>query len=270
MCLWNKIQGALGFLSALLVVASCNLSEEDIGSQGQHVFKAVPAEKSNLIFSNNITENSRINVLEYMYYYNGCGVAIGDVNNDGLSDVYLASTTKENKLFLNKGDLEFEDITESANAGGYHGITTGVNFVDINQDGFLDIYICKSGIAGGRYQTNELLINTGNLQFVDQATKYGLADPSFSNQSYFFDYDLDGDLDLYLVNHPVDWNNKNKIMTGNQELYGFLYEYSDKLYRNNGQNRFIDVTREAGSSTGAGASAPPSAILMATIYPTFT
>ncbi len=236
----------VGFLSMVILFFSCEVEEAGISAHEQSLFRVVPEQESNLVFSNNITENSRINILEYLYYYNGCGVAIGDINNDNLPDIYLASTTKQNKLFLNKGNLKFEDITVSANATGYHGISTGVNFVDINQDGFLDIYICKSGNTGTRHRTNELLINTGNLQFVDQAADYGLDDPSFSSQSYFFDYDLDGDIDMYLVNHPIDWNNKNKIMTGDQEQVGFLYEYSDKLYQNNGQNQFIDMTVEAG------------------------
>ncbi|MEM9718455.1 MAG: VCBS repeat-containing protein [Bacteroidota bacterium] len=240
------IQIPVPYLFLLLVICACKTEEQRVIPQNQPMFQVVPSAKSQVSFANNLTENSRINVLEYLYYYNGCGVSIGDINNDGLPDIYLASATKQNKLYLNKGNLEFQDITASANAGGYHGITAGVNFIDINQDGFLDIYICKSGNNAGRYRTNELLINTGDLQFEEKAAEYGLDDPSFSTQSYFFDYDVDGDLDMYLVNHPIDWNNKNIIMTEEQEQVGFLYEYSDKLYENDGSNHFSDITQEAG------------------------
>lgn len=206
----------------------------------------LPKEKSKVSFENKIVENNRINILNYLYYYNGSGVAVGDINQDGLPDIYFASTVGKNKLFLNKGDLEFEDISLSANVEGDYGITTGVNMIDINNDGYLDIYICKSGVPSERYRTNQLFINNGKLGFVEKAAAYGLDDHSFSNQAYFFDMDLDGDLDMYLVNHPIDWPNINKIMTGEQEKVGFDYQFSDKLYRNNGDGKFEDITQQAG------------------------
>ncbi len=215
-------------------------------SENVRLFNKLSSEESGLNFENRIVENNRINILNYLYYYNGSGVAIGDVNNDGLPDIYMAATVGKNKLFLNKGNLKFEDISIKANVEGGFGITTGVSFIDVNNDGFLDIYVCKSGVDSKTYRKNQLFINDGNLKFQEKAAEYGLDDHSFSNQAYFFDMDLDGDLDMYLVNHPVDWPNMNKIMTGKQELDGFSYQFSDKLYQNNGENGFEDITINAG------------------------
>ena len=221
-------------------------SSEPIDPATVQLFQLLPADQTHLQFENTIVENNRINILNYLYYYNGSGVAVGDINQDGLPDIYFGATTNPNKLFLNKGNFVFEDITQSAGVAGEYGITTGVSFVDINQDGFLDIYVCKSGVQSERYRTNQLFVNNGNLTFTEKAEEYGLADASFSNQAYFFDMDLDHDLDMYLVNHPVDWPNINKIMTGEQNEEGFHDHFSDKLYRNNGQGKFEDITRSAG------------------------
>ncbi|MDN5217099.1 VCBS repeat-containing protein [Fulvivirgaceae bacterium BMA12] len=237
-------------LCFLLMIVSCGPDPKsrvaNYDPENFELFRELPQEKSKMVFENHIIENNRINILNYLYYYNGSGVAVGDINNDGLPDVYFAATVGKNRLFLNKGNLKFQDITESANVAGGYGITTGVNFVDINNDGFLDIYVCKSGVHNKTSRTNQLFINNGKLGFTEQASQYGLDDTSFSNQAYFFDMDRDGDLDMYLVNHPVDWPNINKIMTGEQEMEGFNYQFSDKLYNNNGRGRFEDVTRSAG------------------------
>lgn len=238
------------FAAVVLLLASCQsevgtLSNE-ISSPDIRLFEEVPQAASGLTFENKIVENNRINILNYLYYYNGSGVAIGDINNDGLPDIYFGATVGKNKLFLNQGNLQFKDITATAAVEGDSGITTGVSFVDINNDGFLDIYVCKSGVHNAQYRTNQLFINNGQLGFVEKAKEYGLADNSFSNQVYFFDMDKDEDLDMFLVNHPVDWPNINKIMTGEQEKDGFRYQFSDKLYRNNGNGKFEDITESAG------------------------
>ncbi len=234
----------------LLFATACNDKVEDdrefTNPEQIQLFRELTAAQTGFQFENALIENNRINILNYLYYYNGSGVGIGDLNNDGLPDIYMASSVGKNKLFLNKGDLNFEDITQQANVDGGFGITTGVNLVDINNDGLLDIYVCKSGADSKTYRTNLLFINQGNLKFKEQAAAYGLADHSFSNQAYFFDMDLDGDLDMYLVNHPVDWPNMNKIMTGEQEFEGFSYQFSDKLYENIGNQKFKDITVAAG------------------------
>ncbi|MEM6800073.1 MAG: VCBS repeat-containing protein, partial [Bacteroidota bacterium] len=236
------------YLILWLGLAACTPTapSKAIDSAKVQLFKLLSPSETNFHFKNELVENNRINILNYLYYYNGSGVAIGDINQDGLADIYMGSTTQKNKLFLNKGNLTFEDISQTAGVGGEFGITTGVSFIDINNDGYLDIYICKSGVQSERYRTNELYINNGNLTFTEQAAAYGLADASFSNQAYFFDIDKDNDLDMYLVNHPVDWPNINKIMTGKQNEEGFHYHFSDKLYRNNGQGKFEDITQSAG------------------------
>ncbi len=243
----DKLKHTLIALFIATTMVSCHDRNEktNLSSQDIRLFNKLSPDQTNVAFENNIVENNRINILNYLYYYNGSGVAIGDINNDGLPDIYFASVIESNKLYLNLGNLKFKDITEEAGVGGDFGITTGVSMVDINNDGFLDIYICKSGTHSKRYRTNELYINNGNLGFTEQAKEYGLNDASFSNQAYFFDMDTDGDLDMFLLNHPVDWANKNKIMTGNQDWEGFQYEYSDKLYKNN-DGVFQDITRESG------------------------
>ncbi|MFY0627104.1 MAG: VCBS repeat-containing protein [Reichenbachiella sp.] len=245
-----EVGSRISIIILILFLFNCTqdelIEQEQIDSKQVRLFDLVSKDKSNIDFENKIIENNRINILNYFYYYNGSGIATGDINNDGLPDIYFVATTGKNKLYLNKGNLVFEDITASANASGSFGITSGVSFVDINNDGFLDIYLCKSGNNGEQLRTNQLLINNGKLGFVEQASEFNLDDHSFSSQSYFFDMDSDGDLDMYLVNHPIDWVNRNKILTGDQNFEGFDYQYSDKLYRNNGDYTFSDITEKAG------------------------
>src|SRR5690606_12976875 len=131
------------------------------------------------------------------------GVAVGDINNDGFDDVYFTGNMVENKLYLNKGDWRFEDITAKAGVAVEHGWKTGVNMADVNGDGWLDIYVCLSGKGDPDLRRNHLYINNGDLTFTESAAAYGLDDPSHSTHSAFFDYDLDGDLDMYLLNHNV-------------------------------------------------------------------
>ncbi len=248
----NQIKKAtLNFIGVFLCVfLSCQTDKHKLPptkfltTSDIQLFDKLNPESSGIFFTNELIENERINILNYLYYYNGSGVAIGDINNDGLQDIYFGSTVGKNKLYLNKGDLKFEDISISANVEGDFGITTGVSFVDINNDGYQDLYVCKSGMHTERYRTNHLFINQGDLTFKEQAQSYGLDDHSFSSQAYFFDLDQDEDLDMYLVNHPIDWPNINKIMTGEQILDGFDYQFSDKLFENV-DGHFKDITKQA-------------------------
>lgn len=189
------------------IICSCgndkNVSTSKKGDGTQEVFKIHLSNQSNLSFSNNVYESKEENYLNYEFIYNGSGVAVGDINNDGLPDIYFSGNSVGDKLYLNKGNLKFEDITVNAGINAFSGWSTGVNMVDINQDGWLDIYVCRSGPSKNiANRTNRLFINQKNNTFKEEANKYGLAISDHSVQSAFFDYDLDGDLDLYLLNHP--------------------------------------------------------------------
>ena len=174
---------------------------------GQQLFKLLGPEQTNINFQNTLTEGLNTNILMYEYFYNGGGVASGDFNGDGNIDLYFTSNMGENKFYLNKGNLQFQDITAISGAGGRQGPwKTGVNAVDINADGKLDLYLCYSGALPPEKRANQLFINTGNDAggnpvFEEKAAAYGLASTGFSNQSYFFDCDKDGDLDMLLLNH---------------------------------------------------------------------
>ena len=194
-------------------------------------------------FSNDVTDQDDFNVLTYRNFYNGGGVAVGDINNDGLSDLYFTANLTGNKLFLNKGGLRFEDITSSAGVEGKRGWSTGVSMADINGDGFLDIYVSNSGDLEGDNKENELFVNNGDMTFSERASVYGLNNKGYSTQGVFFDYDLDGDLDCYLLNNS--FKDPSKI-----ELYRSMRDKpdelgGDKLFRNDG-NVFTDVTLQAG------------------------
>ncbi|MGB3464899.1 MAG: VCBS repeat-containing protein, partial [Cyclobacteriaceae bacterium] len=171
--------------------------------EGRHtsLFEDIAGEKSGVVFSNDLTFDKDFNIFTYRNFYNGGGVGLGDINKDGLLDIYLSGNQVGNKLFLNKGDLTFEDITEKAGVAGTRAWSTGVSMIDINQDGFVDIYVSNSGDIDGDNKQNELFINNGDLTFTEQAEKYNLADQGFSTHAAFFDYDKDGDLDLYLLNN---------------------------------------------------------------------
>ena len=161
----------------------------------------MPASATHADFSNYLDFDkqleSKFNIYTFRNFYNGAGVALGDVNNDGLIDMFMASNMETNVLYLNKGNFEFEDISKKAGIEG-EGWSTGVSFADINGDGWTDIYVCKSGNARGEQSRNELFINNKDLTFTEQAGKYGIDEVGNSTQGVFFDYDKDGDLDMYL------------------------------------------------------------------------
>ena len=206
------------------------------------MFSTPEASETGLKFVNKLSPTEDLNILDYLYFYNGGGVAVGDINNDGLPDIYFSGNMVKNKLYLNKGNLRFEDITEKAGVAGNSDWNTGVTMADINGDGFLDIYVCAVvGIHGFRGH-NELFINNGNGTFEEKSEEYGLDIDNFSSSASFFDYDLDGDLDVYLLNHAVH----TETSFGNANIRNKRdYESGDKLLRNNG-GRFIDVSEAAG------------------------
>ena len=209
------------------------------------VFTSIPQSHSKIDFKNTVEENLYFNFLNFSYIYNGGGVAVGDINNDGLEDIYFTSNQNSNKLYLNKGNFVFEDITESARVEDDKGWSTGVTMVDINNDGWLDIYVCKSGSLDNRKaRQNKLYINQKNNKFKEEALKYGLKEYSFSTQAHFLDYDKDGDLDMFLVNHRADFRN-NVFITDPKLQPRLTKDDIDRLFRND-NGTFIDVTKSSG------------------------
>jgi len=208
------------------------------------LFEKVPSDRSGIHFTNKVTEDLYFNFLNYSYIYNGAGVAVGDINNDGLEDLYFSSNQHSNKLYINKGRLKFKDISESSKTKDENGWTTGVSMIDINNDGWLDIYVCKSGSLNSHdLRKNKLFINQKDETFKESAAEYGLDHFGFSVQAYFFDYDNDTDLDMYLVNHRQDFQNNTNIdprIQINKESFN-----SDQLFRNDGDS-FSNVTKVAG------------------------
>ncbi|MFZ6013540.1 MAG: VCBS repeat-containing protein [Bacteroidota bacterium] len=210
----------------------------------ESLFTLQPPKTSGVDFRNDIKETEALNVLSYEYFYNGGGVAAGDLNNDGLIDLCFTANMKPDKLYLNLGGLKFKDITKQAKFTTRLKWKTGVSIADVNGDGLLDIYVCYSGNGETDSRRNQLFINQGNLVFSEKAKSYGLDDPSHSTQAAFFDFDRDGDLDAYLLNHSIkDFKDV--------ELAYLKTEYDslagDKLYRND-NGLFKDISKEAGIS----------------------
>jgi hypothetical protein len=219
-------------------LVSCN---ETVNKEPQ--FELLTAKTTGINFRNDVVSSDVFNVYRYRNFYNGGGVAIGDINNDGLQDIYLTSNLNENKLYLNKGNFTFTDITTTANVGGSKAWSTGVSMVDINADGFLDIYVCNSGDVEGDNKQNELFINNTDGTFTEKGAEYGLADLGFSTHASFFDYDKDGDLDVYLLNNSyqaIGSFNLTKNERPKRDVLG-----GDKLFQNQGSH-FVDVSEEAG------------------------
>ncbi len=217
------------------------------------MFEVLDSKSTGLNFSNNLTYNKDFNLFKYMYFYNGSGVGAGDFNNDGLVDLFFASNQHQNKLYLNQGKLNFKEVTKEANIPEDGGWSTGVSVVDINNDGKLDIYICRVGNYEILKSKNQLLIcqgidKNGVPIYKDEASAYGLDFSGFSTQAAFFDYDNDGDLDMFLLNHSVHQNGTFKPRS---DFIGIYNELSgDRIYRNDG-NIFSDVTKLTGIQSTA-------------------
>ena len=230
-------------ITATIIFIGC------IQQQPQKQFQKLSAAQTGISFTNTLTETKEQNILTYEYFYNGSGVASGDVNNDGLADVYFTGNQVPAKLYLNKGGFTFNDITGTAGVAGKDGWRTGVSFVDINGDGKLDIYVCYSGFGDAAMRANELFINNGNDKngiptFTEHAAEYGIDAPgTYTSQALFFDYDRDGDLDMFLLNHGVGFYspffNTTKLRNLRHPQFG------NRLYKNN-NGKFIDVSELAG------------------------
>ncbi|QLE00833.1 VCBS repeat-containing protein [Galbibacter sp. BG1] len=206
------------------------------------LFHNPSAKETGIEFINTITETDDLNILDYLYFYNGGGVAVGDINNDGLPDIFLSGNQVKNKLYLNKGNLKFEDISEAAGIEGNSTWNTGAIMGDVNGDGLLDIYVCAVVGINGFRGYNELYINNGDTTFTESAEKYVLDFDSFSSSAAFLDFDLDGDLDIYLLNHAVHTQDSfGKAELRNQRNYAT----GDKLLRND-NGKFTDVSEQAG------------------------
>ncbi len=190
-------------------------------------------------------ENPEFNILTYPYFYNGGGVAVGDVNNDGLDDLFFTGNMVRNKLYINRGDFRFEDVTGPAHVAEKEGWCTGVTMADINSDGWLDIYICRSGLPNTSYRKNLLFINNHDLTFTEQAAVYGLDDAGYSTQASFFDYDRDGDLDMVLINQSKPEYARGNLDFLQQRRQSIDSAFCNKLFRNDG-GYFRDVTKQAG------------------------
>lgn len=238
-----------------LVIHACGPTDE--ASQAPKpepatLFTLLDSGATGVGFINGLIESESLNILRYEYLYNGAGVAAGDVNNDGLCDLYFVSNTGQDRLYLNQGGMRFTDATREAGILAPDGYKTGVSMADVNGDGWLDIHVCRDASNNLEQRRNLLYINNRDGSFSERAREFGLDDPSFSTQAYFFDMDQDGDLDLYLVNHPSDMRTANtvKVTMGPRGEYLLAKEpeqehASDRLYRNDG-TRFTDVTEAKG------------------------
>lgn len=236
------------FVLLFITFFSCDKTEPTAKNQ---LFQLLSPEESGFNFFNKVENGTEMNIFKYRNFYNGGGVAIGDINNDGLPDIYMTANMGPNKLFLNKGNMKFEDVSASAGVEGSKPWSTGVLMVDINQDGFLDIYVSNAGNLEGNNHDNDLYINNGDLTFTQKAEEYNLSKTGFSTHATFFDYDKDGDLDAYILNNsniPVstlDYASYRDVRAQDWDVPEAFKGVGDLLLRND-NGVFKDVSDEAG------------------------
>ncbi|ULQ51421.1 VCBS repeat-containing protein [Flavihumibacter fluvii] len=227
----------LPLLFLVIGISACHQASDKL-------FTKISPSSSNINFKNTLVEDDEFNVLNYPYFYNGGGVAVGDINNDGLADLFFTGNMVKNRLYLNKGQMDFEDITIKSTVADKQGWCTGATMVDINADGWLDIYVCRSADANPVKRQNLLFINNHDNTFTESAEKYGVADNGYSTHAAFFDYDKDNDLDLVVINHS-----QKEYMQGAQEKPGIRNlvnpDYSTHLYKND-NGHFVNVTDGSG------------------------
>jgi hypothetical protein len=248
----DSIRNLIFFTFVFLFFACSNDAQKLPNSNANNQqFELLSPSQTNIDFHNKITETKEYNHLLWEAIYNGGGVGIGDINNDGLPDIFFTGNQVADALYLNKGNFEFEDISTSSGINKVGGWSTGVSMADVNGDGWLDIYVCRSwwdeDEGNAEKRANLLWINNRNSTFTEQAKAYGLDDSGYSTQANFFDYDLDGDLDCYVLNAPSHNFNQKLQYAQNQS---FTYGVSDHLYKNE-QNKFVDVTKESGAESYA-------------------
>jgi hypothetical protein len=232
--MWKKIF----FIFASILFYGCKEVERKAGS----IFESLSSSYTGIDFNNLIPDTTQYSVISYEYTYNGSGVAIGDINNDGLEDIFFGANTESSKLYLNLGNLKFKDITFKANITTDVWVT-GVSMVDINHDGWLDIYVCVAGNEPGQSRANLLFINNKDFTFTESASEYGLADTGFSTQAAFFDFNRDGYLDCYLMNHSNADRDASYLLPINKTGTA---KSTDKLLKNLGNGQFEDVSSQAG------------------------
>ncbi|RYY57226.1 MAG: VCBS repeat-containing protein, partial [Chitinophagaceae bacterium] len=225
----------------LIVLAGCRTGEKSLPTDG--LFELLPASATGIGFTNEVKDSAQVNILNFRNFYNGGGVAVGDINNDGRPDIFFSSNQGSNKLYLNKGDFRFEDISASAGIEGIYKWHTGVIMVDINSDGWLDVYVCNSGDVLGKQRENELYINQKNGTFREEAAAWGLADQGIGTMAAFFDYDNDGDLDCFILNNsfrPIESFGYDRNIRHIRSESG-----GHRLYRND-NGHYNDVSEQAG------------------------
>jgi hypothetical protein len=240
-----KIKAYIAAITGLVLTASCSNSDKETGVSESPVFKKIASSQSGITFTNLIDENYTKNYFDkFAYVYNGAGVAIGDINNDGLQDIYFTGNEVPNKLYLNEGNFKFKDITQEAGVDGGKGWDNGATMIDINSDGLMDIYVCKGGFEDTDEERKNLLyINQGNLKFREQAADYGLTEPGYSMHAAFFDMDNDNDLDVYISSRPDSFYlGLSRMVTGKKDP---PEKARHKLYRND-NNKFTEIGKQAG------------------------
>ena len=248
----ETVFGLLKFTSIILLILCVSACSSDTKKSSKPLegplFTKLTSKETGIDFKNTLREDiySRWNVLSWEYYYNGAGVGLGDINNDGLLDVFLSGNTEGNRLYLNKGDFKFEDITQSAGIT-HNRFSTGVSMVDINNDGHLDIYVCNAGPdLNPVNRENFLYINQGNNTFKEEAAAFGLNDANFGTQAVFFDMEKDGDLDCYIMNESMYARIQLGLIFEDLKKPGKLEQASGKMYRND-NGKFTDITRASGT-----------------------
>lgn len=249
-----KLRYSTVSLLILGLIISCNNTETPNSEEEKKetLFTLLKPEETGVDFINKVENQKNFNIFKYRNFYNGGGVAIGDINNDGLQDIYLTGNMEPNKLYLNKGNMKFEDISESAGVLGNKPWSTGVVMVDINNDGLLDIYVCNAGNMEGNNHDNDLYINNGDLTFTEKAEEYNLAKTGFTTHASFFDYDKDGDLDAYILNNsniPVSslgYAEQREVRAQDWEGVPDIFKGVGDMLLRNDDGKFVNVSEEAG------------------------